>query len=246
MRVRSARISTLAAFCVVALVGLLPPSTARADSVVEGLDVATSGVVWADVKNKGVAFTYMKATQGRDSANPAFSELNNGATAAGLFHGGYHVAAPDASAGRDQANFFVDHAGIRVVGSENDANDVKTLPGAILLRDGAKTNKCYGLSPQQMVEWLKEFSNTYNTRSKGWRPVIATTADWWKTCTGDSGEFGSTNYLWLLHSASSADELPTAWSVGTIAQYKVAGPNKGADRFNGDEAALEKFATTVH
>lgn len=239
MRVRSARISTLAALCVVALVGLLPSSTAQADSGVEGIDAAAAGVDWAKVKSQGVAFAYSKATLGRDGTNPAFPELNKGATDAGLFHGAYHVAAPDESRGMDQANFFFDHGG------NWTADDGKTLPGAILLRDSAKADKCYGLAPAAMVDWLIEFSNVYHTRTNTRVPVIATTAAWWQKCTDDSPAFRTTNPLWQLHSTGSADALPAGWTAGTITQYKVAGPNRGTDRFDGDQAALELFATTA-
>ncbi|MFI6047017.1 GH25 family lysozyme [Nocardia sp. NPDC051321] len=218
-----------------ALFGALPSSAAQADGGVEGLDAAASGVDWVKVKSDGAAFAYNKATQGRDGTNIAFGELNNGASKAGLFHGAYHVAAPDASSGRDQANFFVDHGGIW------PAEDGHGLPGAILLRDGTKANKCYGLDASSMVSWLKEFSNTYRTRSTDRAPVIATTAQWWKNCTDDSADFGAVNPLWLLHSAGSAD-LPVGWKASTITQDKVSGANRGADRFNGNQELLEQFA----
>ncbi|MFI6172761.1 GH25 family lysozyme [Nocardia sp. NPDC051052] len=229
----------LAAYCVVALVGLLPSSVARADSVVEGIDVAAAGVDWAGVQSKGAAFAYIKATQGRDGVNAAFAELISGATTNGLFHGAFHVAAPDTSNGVDQANYFVDHGGVWT------PDDDHTLPGAILLQGKGKAHECYGLDPAAMVRWLKDFSNTYRTRSADRPPVIATTVEWWKTCTGDSGDFGSVNPLWILHSAGSADALPAGWLFSTITQYKVSGPNRGMDKFAGDQAALKQFATTT-
>ncbi|MEU7142024.1 GH25 family lysozyme [Nocardia sp. NPDC046473] len=234
MRVRSARISTLAVFCVVALVGLLPSSTAQADSSVEGIDVAGSQVNWDGVKAKGVAFAYIKATQGRDGISPDFGGLNAGATGAGLFHGAYHIAAPNLSNGMDQANHFVDHGGI------SSPEDGRTLPGAIVLQDGPKKDKCYGIDVKAMVSWLSMFDNTYSNRSKGSHPVIATTADWWKTCTGDSAGFRA-NPLWLLHSADSAEELPAGWQAYTLAQYAVSGSKQGKDKFNGSSDTLKEF-----
>lgn len=235
MGVRAARITTLAALCVVALIGLPPTSTAQADSGVEGIDAATSGVDWAKAQRDGAAFAYIKATQGRDGTNAAFAELINGAATARLFHGAYHVAAPDASSGRDQANHFVDHGG------SWPAEDGRTLPGAILLRDDTKAGKCYGLDASSMVSWLKEFSNTYRTRSEDRAPIIATTAQWWQNCTADSADFGQVNDLWLLHSTGSVEML-AGWTAGTFTQEKVAGPNRGTDRFNGDGPTLQRFA----
>ncbi|MFE9581888.1 GH25 family lysozyme [Nocardia sp. NPDC006044] len=233
MRVRSARISTLAAFCVVALVGLSPSSAARADSVIEGVDVESTGVNWATVK-KNAAFAYVKATDGRDGVNAAFAQLNDAASKAGLFHGAYHVAAPDLSNGMDQANHFFDHGG------GPTAADNRTMPGAVVLRDGAKTDKCYGLDATAMVSWLAMFDNTYINRSKGPHPVIATTAEWWKTCTGGSHDFGA-NPLWLLHSADSTEQLPAGWQAYALLQYEVSGSKQGKDKFNGSKDTLANF-----
>lgn len=234
MRVRSAGISTLAAFCVVALVGLSPSSAARADNGIDGIDVEAAGVNWANVK-KNAAFSYAKATDGRDGVNTAFIQLNDAATKAGLFHGAYHVAAPDLSNGMDQANHFVEHGG-----GGSTAADKRTMPGAIVLRDGSTTNKCYGLDATAMVSWLAMFDNTYVNRSNGPHPVIATTAEWWKSCTGDSRAFGA-NPLWLLHSADSAEELPAGWQAYTLMQYEVSGSKQGKDKFNGSKDTLNNF-----
>ncbi|MFD6156047.1 GH25 family lysozyme [Nocardia sp. NPDC060256] len=230
----------MTACCVVALVGLLPSSTAGADSTVDGMDVSDSTVDWAGVKAKGVAFAYIKATQGRAGTNSAYAGLFGSAPKADLFLGAYHVAAPDEGPGRDQANFFVDHGGAW------SASDDKTLPGAVLLQDNPKKPKpdCYGLSPEAMVSWVKEFSNTYDTRTHR-RPVIATTTDWWKKCTADSTVFGGSNPLWILHYRESADSLPAGWSLYVFAQYTASGAKPGADRFNGNQSVLEQFAHSV-
>lgn len=42
--------------------------------------------------------------------------------------------------------------------------------------------------------------------------VIYTTTDWWKTCTGNSASFASTNPLWLAHYSSSIGALPAGWT----------------------------------
>ncbi|WP_191094350.1 GH25 family lysozyme [Nocardia colli] len=232
MRVGS---NTLAALCVVALVGLLPSSAARADISIKGIDVAAGGVNWAAVQKEGAAFAYLEATEGRDHVNAPFDELITGASKAGLFHGAYHVAAPDLSNGMDQANYFVEHGG-----GGSTAADQRTMPGAIVLRDGSKTDKCYGLDPTAMVSWLAMFDNTYINRAKGPHPVIATTAEWWKTCTGDSHAFGA-NPLWLLHSADTAEQLPGGWQAYALVQYEVSGSKRGKDKFNGSKDTLNNF-----
>ncbi|PXX58846.1 glycosyl hydrolase family 25 [Nocardia tenerifensis] len=223
--------TTLATCCALVLLGLLPASAARADSEIEGVDVSDGTVDWVSGHAKGGAFAYLEATQGKSGVNSAFDRLTLGATTAGLYHGAYHVAAPGASRGMDQANFFVDHGGAW------KAEDGRTLPGAIVLQE---KSKCDGLEPAAMVAWLKEFSNTYRTRTTR-APVIATTSAWWKTCTDDSVDFGAVNPLWILHPGKSTGPLPAGWKSYALWRYAAAGA-KGSDRLNGDEAALEQFA----
>lgn len=91
-----------------------------------------------------------------------------------------------------------------------------------------------------MVSWIKDFSNTYHS-SEGRYPVIYTTTDWWKTCTGNSGAFGSTNPLWIARYASSVGALPNGWGYHTFWQYADHGSVPGDQNyFNGDAAGLKR------
>ncbi|KAL0959551.1 hypothetical protein HGRIS_011265 [Hohenbuehelia grisea] len=75
-------------------------------------------------------------------------------------------------------------------------------------------------------------------------PVIYTTTDWWKTCTGNNSGFGSTNPLWIARYASAIGTLPAGWSYTTFWQYADSGANPGdQDIFNGDAAGLKRMAT---
>jgi GH25 family lysozyme M1 (1,4-beta-N-acetylmuramidase) len=62
-----------------------------------------------------------------------------------------------------------------------------------------------------MVSWIKDFSDTYHASTTRW-PVIYTTTDWWKTCTGNSAEFAANSPLWLARYGSTAGTLPAGWS----------------------------------
>ena len=87
-----------------------------------------------------------------------------------------------------------------------------------------------------MVSWIRDFSNTYHSSTGVYpgesprrdpctaevdarsilthimgRTVIYTTTDWWKTCTGNSAAFASTNPLWIARYASSIGTLPAGW-----------------------------------
>jgi GH25 family lysozyme M1 (1,4-beta-N-acetylmuramidase) len=95
-----------------------------------------------------------------------------------------------------------------------------------------------------MVNWIRDFSNTYHSKV-GRYPVIYTSTNWWKTCTGDSPVFASTSPLWIARYASSVGSLPSGWRYYTFWQYADHGPVPGdQDYYNGDLAGLKRQATS--
>ncbi|KAM6503341.1 putative N,O-diacetyl muramidase [Amanita muscaria] len=207
-------------------------------STVQGIDISgyQTNVNWAKVKGNGVQFVYIKATEGTGYRSSAFNKQWTGATNVGLIRGAYHFARPDTSSGAAQAKFFMLHGG-------GWSGDGKTLPGALDIEyNPYGPNKCYGKSPASMTAWVHDFSNTYHAQT-GRYPVIYTTTDWWKKCTGNNAGFGRTNPLWIAHFAKSIGTLPAGWGVATFWQYADHGLNPGdADIFNGDSSSLAHFA----
>ncbi|KAK7056306.1 hypothetical protein VNI00_002859 [Paramarasmius palmivorus] len=205
----------------------------------QGIDVSgyQPNVNWASVKANGVSFAFIKATEGTSFISSTFSSQYTGATNAGLIRGAYHFAHPDSSSGATQANYFLAHGG-------GWSGDGITLPGALDIEYNPNGATCYGLSASAMVSWIKDFSNTYHSKT-GRYPIIYTTTDWWKTCTGNSAAFSSTNPLWIARYASSIGTLPAGWSYATFWQYADSGSNGPGDQdlFNGDAAGLKRMAT---
>ncbi|KAF7351398.1 Secreted hydrolase [Mycena sanguinolenta] len=172
------------------------------------------------VKANGISFVYIKATEGTTFEDPNFSANYEGATTAGLIRGGYHFAHPDSSSGAAQAEYFLAHGG-------GWSGDGITLPGALDIEYNPDGAECYGLSASAMVSWISDFSSTYHAKTTRY-PVIYTTTDWWKTCTGNSAAFAENSPLWIAEYSSSLD----------------SGPNPGdQDLFNGDAAGLGRIAT---
>ncbi|KAI0075216.1 glycoside hydrolase family 25 protein [Panus rudis PR-1116 ss-1] len=203
----------------------------------KGIDVShfQGTVNFNTAKANGISFAYIKATEGTTFTDPSFSANYVGATNAGIIRGAYHFAHPDSSSGATQANFFLAHGG-------GWSSDGITLPGALDIEYNPSGAECYGLSASAMVSWVRDFSNTYHSKT-GVYPVIYTTTDWWTTCTGNSAAFGSTNPLWIARYASSIGTLPAGWSFTTFWQYADSGPNPGdQDLFNGDMTGLQKIA----
>jgi GH25 family lysozyme M1 (1,4-beta-N-acetylmuramidase) len=101
---------------------------------------------------------------------------------------------------------------------------------------------CYGLSPSGMVNWILSFSNEYHYRTGRW-PVIYTATTWWSQCTGNIGDFSSTNPLMLANYNGSPGAMPYNWGYQTIWQYASSGVFPGdQDLFNGDMSRVQAFA----
>ncbi|QKW52352.1 lysozyme [Streptomyces buecherae] len=213
-----------------------PPSS-RAASV-EGVDVSShqGSVNWSSLWNNGVRWAYVKATEGMTYENPDFAQQYNGSYNVGMIRGAYHFALPNVSSGAQQANYFASNGG-------GWSRDGKTLPGALDLEYNPYGATCYGLSQSAMVNWVRDFFNTYKART-GRDAVIYTSTSWWKTCTGNYAGFGNTNPLWVPRYGSSVGELPAGWGFHTMWQYTSSGPIVGDhNRFNGAYDRLKALAS---
>ncbi|MFJ3423314.1 lysozyme [Streptomyces sp. NPDC086082] len=223
-----------------ALATALATTPATAASSPKGHDVSShqKSVNWSNAKAKGATFVYVKATESTTYRNPYFSQQYDGARKAGIIRGAYHFALPNKSSGTSQAGYFVAHGG----GWKADG---WTLPPALDIETNPydKKHPCYSLSKTGMVNWIKAFSAEVNRRT-GRRPVIYTTTQWWKTCTGNSGAFASTHPLWIArHGSATAGALPAGWSYWTFWQYANSGSLPGDQNlFNGSMTQLRKFA----
>nr|QNJ46228.1 GH25 muramidase [Penicillium sp.] len=222
---------------------LLAAGTAYASTIqprasgVQGFDISSyQGTVnFAGAYGAGARFVMIKATEGTTYIDSTFSSHYDGATSAGLIRGAYHFAHPDSSSGATQAEYFLAHGG-------GWTNDGITLPGMLDIEYNPSGSTCYGLSASAMVSWIKDFGETYNSKT-GRYPMIYSTADWWSTCTGDSTSFSSDYPLVLAQYASSISTVPGGWPYQSFWQnadsYSYGGDS---DLWNGSEDSLKTFA----
>ena len=203
-------------------------------ATVEGIDVSShqGNVNWASQWSAGKRFAYVKATEGNYYSNPYFAQQYNGSYSVGMIRGAYHFATPNDSSGANQANYFVDRGGAW-------SRDGRTLPGALDIEYNPYGATCYGLTQAAMVNWVRDFLNTYKART-GRDAVIYTNLDWWTRCTGNSTAFNGTNPLWVARYASAPGTLPGGWPFHTIWQYSSTPIDQ--DRFNGDQTRLVALA----
>jgi GH25 family lysozyme M1 (1,4-beta-N-acetylmuramidase) len=197
-----------------------------------GVDVASgqhaggAAVDWPQVAAAGYRFAFIKATEGSYYANPYFAADVAGAKAAGLLVAGYHFANPAYSNGTFQADYALNDAG--------DSSDGQTLPFIADLEydpyvASDHSNECYGLTPAQMVAWIRAFTTEVSRRT-GQSPVIYTTADWWDKCTGSSTAFRA-DPLWIAYypgkSGRQTPPLPAGWGSWDYWQFTSGGSVPG-------------------
>ena len=213
-------------------------TSAGAATSVRGMDVSgyQGNVNWSSAYSKGARFAYIKATEGTGYRNPYFAQQYNGSYNVGMIRGSYHFARPNISSGATQADYFVAHGG-------GWSRDGKTLPGALDIEwNPYSGGTCYGLSQTGMVAWIKAFSDEYHRKTTRW-PVIYTATSWWSQCTGNRGDFTSTNPLWVARYASAPGTLPYAWGFYTFWQNADSGTFPGdQDVFNGAYDRLQALA----
>lgn len=220
---------------------------------VQGLDVSKyqAGINWQTQWNMGARFAYIKATEGNYYTSTTFSDQYQGSRAVGMIRGAYHFANPAASSGADQARIFVRSGG-------GWSGDGYTLPPVLDFEDNPyagqvinnyyQGNKCYDMSPSELVNWAKDFSNTMQSLT-GRMPVMYTNAPWWNLCAGGASGFDSWP-LWIAswpgQQSAGPTALPKGWGTYSFWQYSDKGPfANGGDSnvWNGDYASLQRFAT---
>lgn len=209
-----------------------PPNTI--DASVAGIDVSgwQGNVDWAAQWNAGRRFVWAKATENTNYTNPFFAQQYNGSYNQGFIRGAYHFATPNTSSGSAQANYFSAHGG-------GWSADGRTLPGALDMEYNPYGATCYGLSKAAMTQWILDFSNTYHARWQKW-PAIYTSTSWWSQCV--SGDFSSTNPLWVARYAAAPGALPCCWGVYTVWQFSSSPIDQNS--FNGSIDRLQVLART--
>lgn len=204
-----------------------PATVAAATGAVRGLDVSSfqhaagAPIDWRRLARIGVRFAGIKVSEGTYYANPYYLVDARAARAAGVAVLPYVFANPRRSGGAATAAFAV--AASRRAG--------KTLPLAVDLENDPYARRdrgghCYGLRVPAMIAWIGAFTRE-TARLTGARPVIYTTADWWRQCTGNTARFRA-DALWVAAYGVRAPAVPAPWKEHwTFWQYSDRGKLPG-------------------
>lgn len=112
---------------------------------IKGIDVShhNGSINWSKVKNAGIQFVYVKATEGVSYVDPTFIQNAKGAIAVGLPVGAYHFAHPQNDPIAEAKNFVSQLEKIKY--SLLPVIDLETAPA--------------GMTEAQLVQWARKFVN---------------------------------------------------------------------------------------
>jgi len=168
-----------------------------------GIDVShwQGRIDWARVADDGIAFAYIKATEGGDYVDPQFVANWDGAARAGVMRGAYHFYRPQTDAAA-QAQQFLRTVGAHA-GDLPPVLDVEVTDGrsAAAIAAGVRT-------------WLETVE-----RATGVRPILYTRAGFWNQVGGGFGGYP----LWVAHYGVAQPAIPADWDRWTIWQHSDAG-----------------------
>lgn len=135
---------------------------------IHGIDISKwqGDIDWKAVKSSGVAFVFIKATEGKDRIDPRFTEYWNEASAAGLLHAPYHFFY-FCSTADEQADWFI----------RNVPKDAMALPPVVDVEwnPGSPTCKTRP-APETVRGEIKRFMDRLQAYY-GKRPIIYTSVD---------------------------------------------------------------------
>ena len=213
-----------------------------------GVDVSdftgVSSSTWTDLRQDGITFVGLKATEGNYFKDSTYQAYIRAATTAGLYAMPYVFGNPYQGDAARKIPGKGSGAAQAVYGWDNEIGAAKTTPAyqssSLMLpvvldieadpyaggRSEPNANVCYGLSRSAMVTWITQFLTTMKALS-GKTPIIYTAPDFWATCTGNYAGFGPTNPLWIANYGVSSPAPEPGWGSATFWQYSSTGTVSG-------------------
>ena len=197
---------------------------------VHGMDVShwDGSVDWPDVKQSGIRFVFVKASEGTTYIDPEFSNNWSGAKQAGIPRGAYHFYSPTADPVA-QANHF-----LKTVGHEKG----DLLPVLDIETSGS-------VSKTQLSTDIRTWLETV-ADSIGRKPIIYTDNGFWEAhIEGDFSEYP----LWIAEweNTESPSTLPSGWKEWAFWQYSASGQIDGINSkvdlncFNSSSGSLKNY-----
>jgi lysozyme len=196
---------------------------------VRGIDVSHyQGVIdWGLVAEAGMAFAFIKATEGTSEVDPQFQDNWSGAKAAGLLRGAYHFYQPGEDP-RQQAESFLS-AVQTVPGDLPPVLDVE-IPG----------------DPSEIIAGIQAWLAAVQQETAK-APIVYTSPSFWAQLGASVSGFGHFP-LWIAEYGVTAPKIPEGWTTWTFWQFSESGSVSGIegsvdlDLFQGTLLDLQQMA----
>jgi lysozyme len=202
---------------------------------IKGLDVSSFQMTidWQALKNAGIVFAFVKATEGLTIKDPTFSANMEGARAVGILVGPYHLFHPKDDFDR-QVEFFLSTVGAMPAGDLPPVLDVE-LPEEWMI-----------FSVTERVSFVQGWLESVQ-RKTGLNPIIYLSSSFAGDVL-DNADFLRDYPLWVAdYTSASSPEVPVVFPRWTFWQYSETGRVDGItddvdlDLFNGTVQQLVKF-----
>jgi lysozyme len=209
--------------------------------MLHGIDVShhNEWIDWQKVRQAGVRFAFIKATEGNGYIDPLYEQNLQGALACGILPGAYHFFLPRFDP-LEQARHFV-----RVL--QENAVDAPTLPPVIDIETAGLTRAAFSHAVRLFLEEVKTLT--------GRTGIIYVSPGFWSTylpvpalsgsrLTGGSVDWAGTYPLWLAHYTTGWPYQVYPWAGWRFWQYSSSGKISGVatrvdlNLFNGTEGDL--------
>jgi lysozyme len=201
---------------------------------VYGIDAAMFSVDWDKLKQAGVSFAFIRATQGTHSTDPKFADNWSQSKKSGIFHGAYHVFVFSSDPVQQAENFM--KAFHQEPGDLPPVVDVEQIPGQT------------PSSPEEVKKALDNIRIFIEAvrKNTGCNPIIATGSFWEKTFSSTAPTSFSNNPLWIMQYTQKARSIPP-WTKWTFWQFDAALSIEGLppydfSAYDGSSQQLQEFA----
>lgn len=187
----------------------------------DGIDVShwQGNIKWDRVKNAGVQFAIIKASEGTGFVDSEFRKNWRESKSNGIVRSAYHFFRPELD-GAAQAEHY-----LKVVGSGWDfplSIDVEqpcNMQGSVCVP--------YSVNKSQSTSNLKKMIDRIKLKT-GQNPIIYTSDVMWRLMTTEPSWAGDEYPLWVAaYNNSGPGKLPKGWSDWTIWQYSSNGKIDG-------------------
>jgi elongation factor P len=214
-------------------------------AVIEGIDVfdGQGRVEWPAVADAGVAFAWIKATQGTYDTQTTFAANWSGAAAAGILRGAYHFFDPRED-GAAQAEHYLEVVASGSTGELPPMLDIECPDGA---GDCVLSGVSGDAAPDAIAMRMRAFLRVVQDRT-GRVPVVYTFETYFASAGVEAGGLAADPLFLAFPTDDSCFDVPAPWAVAAFWQYSWSGAVEGIsgpvdrDRFIGTIASLRALA----